>query len=132
MTVDYLVWDQADAMETRINRVLDEGDLGFRGFKESVIMKLLAVCHPDRVLPVFPFTGDHGKARMLRELGLSVPPLSTSAGPAPGRVERRPASVTEPLFPGDAWASGPVPLLAAGRRWHRRRPSQRPGLLILS
>ena len=50
-------------------------------------MKLLAVCHPDRVLPAFPFTGDHGKARMLKELGLSVPPLSTSSWPASDRVE---------------------------------------------
>jgi 5-methylcytosine-specific restriction protein B len=104
MTVDYLLWDQADAMETRINRVLGDAGLGFRGFKESVVMKLLAVCHPGRVLPVFPFTGDHGKARMLKMLGLSVPPLSTSAGQR--QIESNDAlrQLTEPLFPGDAWA----------------------------
>ena len=69
-------------------------------------MKLLAVCHPDRVLPAFPFTGDHGKARMLKELGLSVPPLSTSAGQR--QIESNDAlrQLTEPLFPGDAWAQG--------------------------
>ena len=104
MTVDYLLWDQADSIETRINRVLDDEDLGFRGFKDSVVMKLLAVCHPDRVLPAFPFTGDHGKARMLKDLGLSVPPLSTPAGQR--QIESNDAlrQLTEPLFPGDAWA----------------------------
>jgi len=104
MTVDYLLWDQADSIETRINRVLDEQELGFRGFKDSVVMKLLAVCHPDRILPAFPFTGDHGKARMLKELGLSVPPLSIPAGQR--QIESNDAlrHVTEPLFPGDAWA----------------------------
>jgi 5-methylcytosine-specific restriction protein B len=104
--VDYLLWDQADAIETRINRVLDDEDLGVRGFKDSVIMKLLAVCHPGRILPAFPFTGDHGKARMLKELGLPVPPLSTSAGQR--QIESNDAlrQLTEPLFPGDAWAQG--------------------------
>jgi 5-methylcytosine-specific restriction protein B len=103
LAVDYLLWDQADPIETRINRVLDEADLGLRGFKDAVVMKLLAVCHPDRVLPVFPFTGDHGKARMLKELGLSVPPLSASAGQR--QIESNDAlrQLMEPLFPGDAW-----------------------------
>ena len=104
--VDYLLWDQADSIETRINRVLDDEDLGFRGFKDSVVMKLLAVCHPDRVLPAFPFTGDHGKARMLKELGLSVPPLSTSAGQRQIESNDVLRQLTEPLFPGDAWAQG--------------------------
>jgi 5-methylcytosine-specific restriction protein B len=103
-TLDYLLWDQADELQTRIDRVLDESDHGFRGFKDSVVMKLLAVCHPDRVLPVFPFTGDHGKARMLRDLGLTVPPLSAPAGRR--HVESNDAlrAVTEPVFPGDPWA----------------------------
>ena len=106
ITVDYLLWDQADAMETRINRVLDDGDLGFRGFKESVVMKLLAVCHPGRVLPVFPFTGDHGKARMVKDLGLSVPSLSTPVGQRQLESNDALRQLTEPLFPGDAWAQG--------------------------
>lgn len=103
-TVDYLLWDTADPMETRIDRVLDDSDLGFKGFKDSVVMKLLAVCHPDRILPAFPFTGDHGKARMLRKLGLSVPSLSASSGQR--QIESNDAlrQLTEPLFPGDAWA----------------------------
>jgi 5-methylcytosine-specific restriction protein B len=103
-TVDYLLWDQAESIEIRINRVLDDEDLGFRGFKDSVVMKLLAVCHPDRVLPVFPFTGDHGKARMLKDLGLSVPPLSTPAGQRQMESNDALRQLTEPLFPGDAWA----------------------------
>jgi 5-methylcytosine-specific restriction enzyme B len=104
--VDYLLWDQADSIETRINRVLDEEDLGFRGFKDSVVMKLLAVCHPDRILPAFPYTGDHGKARMLKELGLSVPPLTTSAGQRQMESNDALRQLTEPLYPGDAWGQG--------------------------
>jgi 5-methylcytosine-specific restriction protein B len=104
MAVDYLLWDHADPIESRIDRVLDDDDLGFRGFKDSVVMKLLAVCQPGRFLPVFPFTGDHGKARMLKSLGLSVPSLSTLAGQR--QIESNDAlrQLTEPLFPGDAWA----------------------------
>jgi 5-methylcytosine-specific restriction enzyme B len=105
-TVDYLLWDQAESIETRINRVLDDEDLGFRGFKDSVVMKLLAVCHPDRVLPVLPFIGDHGKARMLKDLGLSVPSLATSAGQRQIQSNDALRQLTEPLFPGDAWAQG--------------------------
>lgn len=103
-TLDYLLWEQADDIPTRIDRVLDESDQGFRGFKDSVVMKVLAVCHPDRILPVFPFTGDHGKARMLKELGLPAPPLSAPSGQR--QIESNDAlrQLTEPLFPGDAWA----------------------------
>jgi 5-methylcytosine-specific restriction protein B len=102
-TVDYLLWDTADSLETRIDRVLDDSDLGFRGFKDSVVMKLLAVCHPDRILPAFPFSGDHGKARMLKELGLSVPSLSASPGQRQIEANDALRQVTEPLFPDDAW-----------------------------
>lgn len=104
LTVDYLLWDQEDSFEARINRVLDEDDLGFRGFKESVVMKLLAVCHPAQILPVFPFTGEHGKALMLKELGLAVPSLSISAGQRQMESNDALRQLTEPLFPGDAWA----------------------------
>ena len=102
--LDYLLWDEADSLDTRIDRVLDEDDLGFRGFKDSVVMKLLAVCHPDRVLPVFPFTGDHGKARMLKELGLPIPALSVRAGQRHMESNDALRQLTEPLFPDDAWA----------------------------
>ena len=102
-TIDYLLWSTADPLETRIDRVIDDAELSFRGFKDSVVMKLLAVCHPDRVLPVFPYLGDHGKARMLKELGLSAPSLSASPGQR--QVESNDAlrRLTEPLFPDDAW-----------------------------
>ena len=102
--LDYLLWDEADSLETRIDRVLDDDDLGFRGFKDSVVMKLLAVCRPDRVLPVFPFTGDHGKARMLKELGLPIPALSVRAGQRQMESNDALRQLTEPLFPDDAWA----------------------------
>lgn len=101
-TIDLLLWGEG-LVEERINRVLDEGDLGFRGLKESVVMKLLAVTEPERFLPVYPYSGNSGKAAMLERLGLPLPDLQAS----PGRrhVESNDAlrELTEPLFPGDPW-----------------------------
>ncbi len=79
--IEYLLWDDSDPLPKRIDRIMDEGDLGLRGFKEGAIMKLLAVARPEEFLLVYPFTGDKGKASMLKALSLEVPALSsTSAG----------------------------------------------------
>jgi 5-methylcytosine-specific restriction enzyme B len=53
---------------------------GIRGLGQSVIVKLLAITHPDRIIPVFPLTGDLGKLPMLEVLGLPSPSSSLSAG----------------------------------------------------
>lgn len=76
--IEYLLWDESEPVAQRIDRVMDEGDLGLRGFKEGAIMKLLAVARPTEFLLVYPFTGDKGKASMLRALDLDVPSLSST------------------------------------------------------
>ena len=51
-----------------------------RGLGQSVIVKLLAITHPDRVLPIFPLTGELGKLRMLEILDLPIPAASLTPG----------------------------------------------------
>lgn len=102
--IEYLLWDTEDDYALRINRVMDEDDLGLRGFKESVIMKLLAVAHPERFLPIFPFTNKNGKAALLTSIGGTPPAMSKSVGER--HVESNDALRTfgELYFPDDAWA----------------------------
>ncbi len=102
-TVHYLLWDEVEPIEARINRVLDDADLGFRGFKDSVIMKLLAVCQPERFLPVFPFGGPNGKAAALAQLGLPVPPLTLPAGERHVQANDVLRGILDPVLPEDAW-----------------------------
>lgn len=105
-TVEYLLWHEDDPVDRRIDRVLDDRDLGFRGFKDSVVMKLLAICHPERWLPVFPFTGKKGKAAVLQQLGLAAPSLADRAGARHLSANDAIRALTESLFPGDAWGQG--------------------------
>ena len=43
--------------------MLDEDALrGPKGLGESVIMKMLAICHPERFIPVYPYSGPEGQA----------------------------------------------------------------------
>jgi 5-methylcytosine-specific restriction enzyme B len=101
--IEYLLWDEA-SVEERIDRVMDEDDLGLRGFKEGAIMKFLAVARPAEFLAVYPFTGTRGKAAMLDVLGQEVPPMSASVGQRQVRANNALMSIVAPLFPGDTWA----------------------------
>lgn len=62
-----------EPIEQRLRRTLDRDILDVKGLGESVLMKMLAVVHPDRFLPVFPLGGDMGKETILAKLGLAVP-----------------------------------------------------------
>lgn len=75
-TFEYLCWGD-DPPAVRIDRVLEDDDLRIRGFGESVIMKMLAISHPERFITVYPYTGPKGKLRMLKLLGLSAPSVSS-------------------------------------------------------
>jgi 5-methylcytosine-specific restriction protein B len=75
-TFSYLCWGE-DAPATRINRVLEEDSLRVRGFGESVIMKMLAITHPEQFITVYPYTGPKGKLRMLKLLGIAAPAASS-------------------------------------------------------
>ena len=55
----YLCWgEEPDAQ--RIDRMLDDDGLRISGLGESVIMKLLAITHPETYIPVFPYVGHIG------------------------------------------------------------------------
>ena len=98
--IEYLLWDDSEDVSVRIDRVMDDEDLGLRGFKEGAIMKLLAAVRPTEYLTVYPFTGDKGKASMLKSLGLEVPGFSgTTVGHRQVAANAGLRSVVEPLFP---------------------------------
>jgi 5-methylcytosine-specific restriction protein B len=71
-SIDYLCWGE-DHEAARIDRVLSDESLRVRGLGESVIMKLLAICHPQRYLCVYPYVGTLGKRRMLKVLSQKRP-----------------------------------------------------------
>lgn len=100
-TLRFVCWGGGDDAE-RIDKVLTDPELSVRGLGESVILKLLAICHPDRYLPVFPYSGPKGKRRMLQLLELTEPVADTRGGlqvqandAIRGRLDR--------FFPGDPW-----------------------------
>lgn len=94
-----------EPVEQRLTRALDREILNIKGLGESVLMKMLAVVHPDRFLPVFPLNGDMGKEAVLQRLGLAVP---QAGHPATRQIQANDQirELLEPLFPGDAWAQG--------------------------
>ena len=76
-----LCWGEGD-LAARIDRLVDETgsyrrDAGTKGFAGSNVSATLAICHPDRFLPVPTQGGKWGRMPMLRELGLPKPPDST-------------------------------------------------------
>lgn len=94
-----------EPVERRLTSALDRQILKVKGLGESVLMKMLAVVHPDRFLPIFPLGGDMGKAAILEKLGfadLSAPHPALRQIQANDQLRQ----LLEPLFPGDAWAQG--------------------------
>lgn len=103
-TFRYLCWGD-DAPATRIDRVLEEDAFRVKGLGESVIMKMLAISHPEQFITVYPYTGPKGKLRMLKLLGISAPDGSSmgerqvaSNDALRARLDRH--------FPGDALGVG--------------------------
>lgn len=100
-SIGFLLWGDGPD-ETRIDAVLENPDHQVRGLGESVIMKLLALAHPQRYVPVFPLRGPKGKLRMLRLLELDEP-----AGGTRGELQTRANDLLrgrlERLFPDDPW-----------------------------
>ena len=102
-TVEYLCWgDDTDA--DRIDAVLNDADHKVKGLGESVILKLLAICHPDRYGCVYPYSGKHGKLRMLRAIDLAEPSAETTRGRKHVESNERLRKRLDPFFPGDPWA----------------------------
>lgn len=109
----------SDPVEVRLDRALG-AELGFKGLGEAVLLKLMAIAHPDRFLPVFPYKGDNGKANLMRLIGLCPPSADVSRGEK--QVESNDAirKVLEPLLPGDPWAQ------ARFLYWLKARPASGP------
>jgi 5-methylcytosine-specific restriction protein B len=103
-SIRYLLWDDTSPDADRIDRILDQQDLGIRGLGESVVMKMLAIVHPDVYLPAFPYRGDNGKKRFMELLGLPALDQSLSPGRLQVDANRALRDVLEPLFPSDPWA----------------------------
>ena len=101
-TLEYLCWGDGDDAD-RIDRVLNDPDYKVNGLGESVTFKLLAICYPDRYLCVYPYSGEHGKLRMLRALGLPEPPVAATRGRKHVESNDRLWEQLAPFFPGDPW-----------------------------
>ena len=98
----YLCWGEDEVVD-RIGALLDSEIRGVSGLGESIIMKLLAITAPERFLPVFPYTGEMGKARMLKLLDLSPPDPTLSRGARQVTANDQLRARLDPLFPGDPW-----------------------------
>ena len=100
-TLRYLCWGE-DPDAERIDRLLDKSDsLYIKGLADSVIMKLLAITHPDVYLPVFPYDSENGKRPMLKLLELEEP--TGSPGERHVASNRLLRDRIEKFFPGDPW-----------------------------
>lgn len=102
-TFDYLCWG-ADDPEVRIDRVLTEDEWKVKGFGESVMMKMLAICEPDRFITVYPLEGSKGKLKMLRLLGIDEPEGSAGAKQVAANDALR--AHLRPYFPDDPLGMG--------------------------
>ncbi|MBO1766982.1 AAA family ATPase [Allobranchiibius sp. GilTou38] len=96
-----LLWGSGSDAE-RIDAVLSDPPVP--GLGETVVMKLMAVVHPARYLPVYPLGGADGKVALARVLGVDLPETSDTTRArlhltASDRLRAR----LEPLLPGDPW-----------------------------
>ncbi|MBB3666602.1 McrB family protein [Garicola koreensis] len=103
-TFAYLCWGD-DSPAERIDRVLEDSQHQVKGLGESVIMKMLAISHPDRFITVYPYTGPKGKLRMLKLLGIPAPTAS-SRGQLQVASNDALRSRLDPYFPGDPLGMG--------------------------
>ncbi|MEZ5204395.1 MAG: AAA family ATPase [Acidimicrobiales bacterium] len=113
-TISELIWGEGD-LAARIDRTLAP-ETGYKGLGEAVIMKLLAVTDPERILPVFPYNGDMGKAKLMQLVGLTPPPSTATRGQKQVASNDAIREVLEPYFPRDTWGQGQF------LYWLRARP----------
>ena len=81
VSIHDLCWGE-DELSTRIDRLVEADgssrqDTGTTGFAQGNLSATLAICHPDRFLPVGYHGGHRGRTQMLRTLGLPEPRGST-------------------------------------------------------
>jgi hypothetical protein len=74
--VDYLLRGTSpDTLEDRLTALItDTKSFGMKGFKESLLTKVLCIAHPDEYLTILKYTGDAGKREIARSVwGLELP-----------------------------------------------------------
>ena len=101
--IRFLCWGEEPAAE-RIDRMLDDTRFKIKGLGESVIMKLLAIAHPEIYLTVFPYKGDQGKRRMVQLLGMEE--ATGSEGEVQVASNKALRDRVERFFPNDPWGMG--------------------------
>jgi 5-methylcytosine-specific restriction enzyme B len=86
------------------------------GLGEAVIMKLLAICHPDRYLPVYPTAGPRGSSTCSAARARPSPRAGRGASSRwkPTTLRRR----LDRLFPGDPWG------MAQFLYWYAEQPHE--------
>ncbi len=100
--VEHLLWADGP-VEQRLDRCLDNEELGVAGIGEPPLLKLLAIAHPERFLPLFRLRGQRGKVKLLTALGLEEPAPQLSRGTRHILTNDALRERLEPLFPGDPW-----------------------------
>jgi 5-methylcytosine-specific restriction protein B len=111
--VEHLLWGDSP-VEQRLDRCLDNDDLGVPGIGEPPLLKLLAIAHPERFLPLFRLRGQRGKAKLLASLGLDEPDRQLSRGTRHVLANDTLHERLEPLFPGDPWGQAAFATWYAG------------------
>lgn len=86
-----------------------------------MVLKLLAICKPDRYLPVFPYSGPKGKRRMLQLLGLPQTSWTRPSGALQVQANDALRSRLDRLFPSDPWG------MTQFLYWYAERESQPDG-----
>jgi 5-methylcytosine-specific restriction protein B len=115
--IHFLLWGEGDDA-ARIDAMLDTNDKWIKGLGESGIMKLLAVVKPERYLPVYPYAGEQGKTKLIKALGLDLPPSGLTAGQRQVRANDIIRARLDPLFPNDPWGQ------AQFGYWLAQRPTK--------
>ena len=102
-SLNHLLWGEGDDAD-RIDAALNPPDGDAVALDEAVVMKLLAIVHPHRYLPVYPVAGRDGKVALARALGVVLPRRrELSRGRLQVLATDRLRSKLEPLLPGDPW-----------------------------
>ncbi len=94
--IKYLCWGD-DAYSVRIDRCLDKSDLGLSGFGPALMMKLLAITHPEDFTLAYPLDR---KTSRLERLGIDLP--TGTIGEQQVEADRLLIEYFKPYFPGDA------------------------------
>jgi 5-methylcytosine-specific restriction protein B len=101
--IKFLLWGEGNVAD-RIDELLDVNKKWIKGLGESSIMKFLSIVSPERFVPIFPYTGDNGKLKLMKALQLEPPPDNLSPGHRQVAANDSIRKLLEPYFPNDPWA----------------------------